>query len=89
MRIFSILKSWISHPLTRGLYIDDLRTTHRRSQIIQQKVFLWRIYEEWYASIASALPSVEGLVLELGSGAGFMKDIIPGLITSEVFDCQM
>lgn len=83
----SALKSWLAHPLTRGLSIDDPRTTELRRQIIRQKVFLRKIYEEWYASIASVLPSGEGPVLEIGSGASFSKDVIPSLITSEVFYC--
>jgi len=33
------------------------------------------------------LLSGEGVVLELGSGAGFMGDFIPNLITSELFPC--
>ena len=88
MRSFSMLKSWILHPLTCGLDIDDPRTTQLRCQIIRQKVFLREIYKEWYAAIASALPSGEGSVLEIGSGAGFLKDIIPDLITSEVLYCS-
>ena len=82
-----MLKAWLAHPLTRGLEIDDPRTTHLREQIIQEKRFLRRIYQEWYEAISTVLPSGEGSVLELGAGAGFMKDFIPGLITSEIFSC--
>ena len=32
----------------------------------------------------AALPSGQGLVLELGSGAGFCRDHLPGVITSEI-----
>ena len=37
--------------------------------------------------IAAALPAGDGTVLELGSGAGFLNEFIPRLITSEVFYC--
>jgi SAM-dependent methyltransferase len=80
-----MLKAWLAHPLTKGLDIDDPRTTHLRLQIIQEKSFLRQIYQEWYQSLALVLPPGEGAVLELGAGAGFMKDFIPELITSEVF----
>ncbi len=82
-----MLKTRLAHPLTRGLSIDDPRTTRLRRQIIRDKSFLRRIYEEWYALISAALPLEVGPVLEMGSGAGFLSDSIPGLITSEVFCC--
>lgn len=82
-----MLRTWLAHPLTRGLDINDPRVTHLRRQIIQKKPFLRRIYEEWYAAIAAALPVGDGAVLELGSGGGFLNDFIPDLITSEVFSC--
>jgi hypothetical protein len=80
-----MLKTWLAHPLTRGLDIDDPRTTHLRLQIIQQKSFLRRIYQEWYRAIVAALPTGPGAVLELGAGGGFMCDFVPNLITSELF----
>jgi len=82
-----MLKELLAHPLTKGLDIDDPRTTHLRRQIVQEKTFLRRIYEEWYRSIAACLPAGDGAVLELGSGAGFMGDFVPNLITSELFYC--
>ena len=82
-----MLKGLLAHPLTRGLDIDDPRTTHLRQQIIQQKEFLRQLYQEWYGLIAEALPSGKGAVLELGAGGGFMNEFIPGLITSETFHC--
>lgn len=83
-----VLRTWMGHLLTSDLDIDDPRTTQLRRQIIQEKCFLRQIYREWYAAIVAALPAGEKPVLELGSGAGFLKDFIPGLITSEVFWCS-
>jgi SAM-dependent methyltransferase len=80
-----MLARLLEHPLTRGLDIDSPETTGRRIRLIQQKPFLRRIYEEWYRCIAAELPSCRGQVLELGTGAGFMKEYIPGLVTSDVF----
>ena len=79
------MKRWLEHPLTRGLDLDNPRTTHLRRRILEEKPFLRRIYEEWYARIAASLPAGEGAVLELGSGAGFLRDFVPGLVRSEVF----
>jgi SAM-dependent methyltransferase len=82
-----MLKALLAHPLTKGLDIDDPQTTRLRRQIIQEKYFLRKIYVEWYQSIAASLPSGDGAVLELGAGAGFMRDFVPDLITSELFCC--
>jgi SAM-dependent methyltransferase len=79
------LRGWLEHPLTRGLDLDDPRTTLLRREVLAGKPFLRRVYEEWYAALAGALPPGPGSVLELGSGAGFLARFIPGLVRSEVF----
>lgn len=77
----------LQHPLTKSLDLDDPKTTFLRKEIIQQKPFLRKIYEDWYKWIASNIPQGPGGVIELGSGAGFLDEFIPDLITSEVFFC--
>lgn len=79
------LKAWLSNPLTRGMHIDAPKTTDLRRHVIQEKSFLRKIYLEWYSAIDAALPTGRGSVLEIGSGAGFMNDHIPEIITSDVF----
>jgi SAM-dependent methyltransferase len=74
----------LGHPLTRGLSVDDPRTTLLRRKIIQDKAFLRAIYAEWYERIVCMLPKKKD-VLELGSGAGFLSQFLPEVITSEVF----
>lgn len=83
-----MLKSLLLHPLTRGLDIDDPHTTALRKRIIKEKSFLRKIYEEWYKELIAALPQDLGPILEIGSGAGFLKDLLPRLITSEIFYCD-
>ena len=79
-----MLSSLLSHPLTRGLDLDDPQTTELRKEIILSKPFLRKIYEQWYSYITENLPQVDGPVLELGTGAGFLKKFIPDLITSDL-----
>jgi SAM-dependent methyltransferase len=55
-----------------------------RRQILREKAFLRKLYQEWYDWIIAALPGQVGPVLELGSGAGFLNDHIPDLITSDL-----
>ena len=80
-----MLSRWLVHPLTRGRDIDAPQTTELRKQIICQKPFLRKVYEEWYKLIAAQIPCGPGGVLELGTGAGFLKKYLPDLITSDVF----
>jgi SAM-dependent methyltransferase len=84
----SMLVEKLQHPLTRGLSVDDPRTTTIRKQIIQQKKILRLIYQQWYANLKATLPAGKGRVVEIGSGAGFLSDVIPELITSDVFHNQ-
>ena len=85
-----MLKNLLAHPLTRGLEPDDPRTTELRRRIIREKKFLRKIYEEWYGDLIAAIPkptACPGQILELGSGGGFLKELLPESITSEVFSC--
>jgi len=75
----------LSEPATAGLDVDDPQTTELRRAIIREKPFLNALYREWYSLIADEIPPGDGRILELGSGAGFLREIIPHLITSEVF----
>ncbi len=54
-------------------------------KIIAQKPVLYNIYLQYYQffkKILAQCPS-EGLALEIGSGAGFIKKILPEIITSD------
>jgi SAM-dependent methyltransferase len=83
-----LLQTLLAHPKTRHLDLDDPRTTEFRRDIIREKPFLKRIYDDWYRLISAALPDDRGPVLELGSGAGFLREFVPReLITSERFYC--
>jgi SAM-dependent methyltransferase len=85
-----MLRSWLAHPQTKGLDIDDPRTTLLRKQIIQENLFLRQIYAHWYRLITANLPEMDGPVLELGSGPGFFKDFYADeVISSEVFYCPV
>lgn len=86
--ILATIKAWLSHPLTRGLDLDDPSTIEHSRLLIQSKPFLRAIYREWYGAISRALPVGDDPVLEVGSGPGFLGEFIPGLITSEILGCR-
>jgi SAM-dependent methyltransferase len=83
----SVIAGWLAHPGARGIDVDDVHLVSVRRRLIREKAFLRKIYEEWYSAIVTALPAGDGPVLELGSGGGFLQEILPGLITSELQPC--
>lgn len=80
-----MFRRWLAHPLTRDLDLDDPRTTLLRREILRRKRFLRRVYCEWYKALAAEIPRPGARVLEVGSGAGFLAEYLPGLISSEIF----
>lgn len=66
---------------------DDPATTLARARTIQQKPLLRRLYLEHYTELAQATSDLSGgLRVELGSGGGFIKEIMPDVQTSDVLD---
>lgn len=77
------LRQALAHPLARGLDPDDANAPAIHRRIIQQKGMLRDVYEEWYRALASQLEGNQP-VLEIGSGAGYLSDYVPGLLTSDI-----
>lgn len=73
-------------PETKSIQdLDSMETTILHRQIIQKKGFLRSLYTDFYRMIKNAVPDIESeICVELGSGAGFIKEIMPHVITSEV-----
>ena len=66
--------------------IDSPDASIEHSRLIRSKGFLHRIYSDHYRFFERELSSsaAAGDTIELGSGGGFIKEIIPGTITSDV-----
>lgn len=65
--------------------LDDPATSLKHREIILSKPFLKKIYLYWYSFFtegAKALP--EGTLLEIGSGGGFLKEVMPNIVTSDI-----
>ncbi len=84
----SYVRELLAHPDTRGCSIDGANTTDLRRGIIRKNRFLWRIYDEWYRMLARHVPDGDRPAVEFGSGAGFLPDYIPRLITTEILPCS-
>lgn len=65
--------------------LDDPRTTILHKEIILSTPFLKKIYLKWYSVFQSIYNNnPNGKYLEIGSGGGFLKDILPNIITSDI-----
>jgi SAM-dependent methyltransferase len=63
--------------------LDSDKTIAIHKSLIESKVTLKQIYEKFYGEFRKTkLP--KGKILELGSGGGFLKKVIPKVITSDV-----
>ena len=66
--------------------LEDHPSLERATRRIRDKPALRAFYDEVYAKFAACLTRCPpgGQVLELGSGGGFLRDVIPEVVTSDV-----
>jgi SAM-dependent methyltransferase len=70
--------------------LDDPRATLAHRDIILRKPFLKKLYLDWYSAFVRVSKEYQGgKFLEIGSGGGFLKELMPGVITSDILplDC--
>ena len=79
------LRDKLALPGAGGCDLDARETTDARMAIIRGKPYLRKLYTEWYhLLIEHTREAPSGPRVEVGSGAGFFKEILPGLVTTEV-----
>jgi SAM-dependent methyltransferase len=67
--------------------LDDPATTLLHGRILRSKPFLKNLYVDFYEQFKKAVQQPENKVLvELGSGGGFVKEVIPNIITSDILN---
>ncbi len=68
-----------------NLDLDSPDASIQHSQLIRSKLFLREIYREHYQYFRSEIaPVPAGAVVELGSGGGFIREVLPAALTSDV-----
>ena len=79
---------WLKLPETRYIKdLDDPAATLLHAKIVQKKPFLKKLYIDFYKQFRRAVPDFEKKVLvELGSGGGFIKEVIGNVITSDILE---
>jgi SAM-dependent methyltransferase len=82
------LIDWLKLPETRSIKdLDDPTTTLLHAEIVQKKAFLKKLYIDFYTQFRNLIPEPENKVLvELGSGGGFIKEVIDNVITSDILE---
>lgn len=65
--------------------LDSPERTSIHREIIKKKKFLNQLYIDWYSIFAKELENMPNeTIIELGSGGGFLKEIIPHVICTDV-----
>lgn len=65
--------------------LDDPQTSVAHGEVIRSKYYLKNLYWEYYEWFRDRItPANERVVVELGSGTGFIKEVIPDAITSDI-----
>lgn len=65
--------------------LDDLHTTEIHSNVIRSKPFLYQIYLESYKVFGQTITRrPNGKFVELGSGGGFIKEIYPNVVITDI-----
>lgn len=65
--------------------LDAPERTLAHKDIIISKPFLKNLYKDWYSVFVDELKRVpEGKCVELGSGGGFLKEILPSVVASDI-----
>jgi SAM-dependent methyltransferase len=69
------------------LPLDSPERTMLHKEIIRKKLFVRKLYEQWYTKFLNEIKILpEGLLVELGSGGGFFKELDPRVICSDIID---
>jgi len=65
--------------------LDDPNASLAHRDIILKKPFLKRLYNDWYLIFILKSKEIKnGKYLEIGSGGGFLKEVFPEVITSDI-----
>jgi SAM-dependent methyltransferase len=78
--------AWLKEPSLKGLQPGSPDFFAAQKAIILHRPLLKRCYDDWYARLLHDVQSVPqpGVILELGSGGSYLKQLEPSIITSDV-----
>lgn len=85
--MLSWLKELLELPESKIIQdLDDVASSQLHSQIIWDKKFLRNLYMDFYKVFRDSIPENDDnkLFVEIGSGGGFIKKVIPNVRTSDL-----
>lgn len=81
------LLEWLKLEEIRSVgSLDDCALNAAHARIIKEKPFLRKLYRDFYGQFKNSISTRndERCLVELGSGCGFIKEVVPGVITSDI-----
>jgi SAM-dependent methyltransferase len=87
MNIISNLRNWLYEPRIKGVPVDEISLLSIHKEILHKKFMLRSAYETTYKEmmrLCDRFLALDGIEVELGSGAGFFKSMRHGLVTSDI-----
>ena len=79
------LKRRLELPEVHGLDHDSPELIRIHRELIQRKPFLRSLYREHYRELARYIAGAPpGPIVEIGSGGGFLKEVLPEAITTDL-----
>lgn len=85
--MFGRLRGWLYESKVKGVDVDDNALLDTHIEILRKKPLLRSAFETFYRDmmdLCDRLLKTSGTEVELGSGAGFFKNMRPELITSDI-----
>lgn len=62
--------------------LSETLAAHERAW--NERLLLRRLYRDWFRQIASRMSQVSGLSVELGSGIGRLREVVPDVVLTDV-----
>jgi SAM-dependent methyltransferase len=80
--------AWLKEPSLKGLSLGSPEFFAAQKTAILNRPLLKRCYDDWYRRLLTDAQSAppQGVMVELGSGGSYLKDLEPSLITSDVVE---
>jgi len=81
--------AFLKEPGFDSVPVGSPRYFRLQRELIQRRPLMKYCYDTWYAKLRKAAGEENlrpGLTLELGSGGSLLREVVPGLITSDVVE---